>query len=91
MVIARALGLNDEEILLLGLSHRNLEALQEGRPIRLTSESHGASIPLGWTILIVAGEDEKSIVADLQGAGAISDETSVYALPRDGDLPRRPQ
>ncbi len=86
MIIARGIGRDDgdgDELLLLGLSLRNIEELVKGRPIRLTTESHGAGVPLGWTILIVVGETEASLAAKLKEAGVVDSETCIVAQPRE--------
>jgi hypothetical protein len=88
MIIARAIG-DGTELLLLGISRRNIEELQAGRPIRLTTETHGAGIPLGWTIAIIYGETEAAITADLQAMGVIGPDTKVSAQPRDPKPPRQ--
>ncbi len=66
MVIASTDG-----VLLLGLSAANVERLQAGQPIRVTRASHGLSVPQGLTILIMAGDTEATIEAELRRIGAI--------------------
>jgi hypothetical protein len=82
MIIGRALG-DGTELLILGVSRRNIEELLKGRPIKLTTDTHGAGIPLGWTIAIVFGETEAAIAQDLQKAGALTADTKVMAMPRE--------
>lgn len=84
MIIARSMN-DGNELLILGLTHANLRELQKGHPMRLTSETHGAGIPLGWTIAIVYGEDEAAIAEDLKRAGGITADTKVSAMPRQAD------
>lgn len=86
MIIARSIK-DDGELLLLGITRRNVEELMKGHPIRVTTETHGAGVPLGWTIAIVFGETEASIAADLRKAGAVGDSTNVMAMPRKPDHP----
>jgi hypothetical protein len=89
MIIARAR--NDEdgtEILLLGLTRRNVDELLKGHPVRITSATHGPGVPLGWTIGIVVGETEAAIAAELRRTGLITADTKVVAMPRDADPPR---
>lgn len=90
MIIARSMGpgASGDELLLLGVTRRNIEELIKGHPIRLTTDTHGAGVPLGWTIVIVFGETETSIAADLKRAGGIGPDTKVSALPGGPDHPR---
>ena len=83
MFIARAR--NDQEgteILLLGLTYRNIAELLKGHPVSITTETHGAGVPLGWTIGIVVGENEAAIAGELRKAGLITKDTIVQAMPR---------
>lgn len=89
MIIARTIK-PDGELLLLGITRRNVEELLKGHPIRLTTETHGAGVPLGWTIGIIFGETEATIAADLRAAGAVDDATKVMAMPRNPDHPKEP-
>jgi hypothetical protein len=83
MIIARATGADSDEILMLGLTRRNIEALLKGFPIRITSETHGAGVPLGWKIMIVFGETERAIAEALKRSGAVGPDTKLMAMPRD--------
>ena len=83
MIIARAGMTGTDELLVLGITRRNVEELLKGRPIRLTTETHGAGIPLGWTIAIVFGETEAAIAEDLRKAGGLTKDTIVTAMPRE--------
>lgn len=80
MIIARAIG-DGTEVLILGVTKRNLEELQKGFPIRLSTETHGAGVPLGWKIAIIYGETEASITEDLVAMGLIGPDTKVSAQP----------
>lgn len=75
------------ELLMLGLSFENLRRLRQGEPIRMTPESHGPGVPLGWKILIVAAETEEALVAALVKAEAVGPATVVAAMPRDPSDP----
>ena len=83
MIIARAGMTGTDELLVLGITRHNVEELLKGRPIKLTTETHGAGIPLGWTIAIVFGETEAAIAEDLRQAGGLTKDTIVTAMPRD--------
>jgi len=63
-----------EQLLVLGLSHKNLRRLKRGFPIKITRQSHGLSIPPGLKIFLFAGETEASIsrqMADFIGPTTI--------------------
>ncbi len=58
--------------LILGLSRENISRLMDGKPIRITEESHGVKMPEGTsTIGIVFGETEEQLKLDLQAAGNV--------------------
>jgi hypothetical protein len=83
MIIARSMTPETgEELLLFGLARVNIEQLLRGNPIRITCETHGAGVPLGWTIWIMFGETEKSIMEELREAGVFSPDLKVMAMPR---------
>lgn len=88
MIIARAMLDEGGEYLLLGVTGENIKRLLAGQPIRLTTETHGAGIPLGWRILIVYGETEKAVVNILRDAGLFTAETAVHGMPRDATAQR---
>lgn len=59
MIIARGVvGESNDELLILGLSRKNLERLQAGQPIRISRPTHGEGIPACWEIVIIVGETE---------------------------------
>lgn len=87
MIIGRAMLDEGGEYLLLGLTTENLRRLKQGQPIRLTTETHGAGVPLGWRILLVHGETEKDLVNALRDAGVMSADTKVQAMPRGAKEP----
>lgn len=62
-------------LLVLGLSHENIKRLQDGKPIRVTRESHGLAVPAGLKLVIFTGETEASMEADLRKFGLIGDTT----------------
>ena len=81
MIIAR--GQDQEtkkEFLLLGLTRENHERMMDGKPIRLTAESHGGGIPEGLTIVIFYGEKGDDLVNLIKHA--IRPETKIYVDPR---------
>lgn len=57
-----------ENHVLLGLSHKNLERLKAGDPIRFDGKE--INFP-GITFLIVAGKTEEVILEDLRKAGIL--------------------
>lgn len=81
MIIAR--GTNDKaELLVLGLSHKNIEKLLEGKPMVLRRESHGDGIPEGWEICIFVGETEEAMARVLKEGGAIGPKTKFTREPK---------
>jgi hypothetical protein len=71
MIKMRGKNKEDVDVVLLGLSRLNCERLLEGKPIRLNLEELGLA-PL--EIALVAGEDEKSIIAELRASGVSVDD-----------------
>lgn len=66
MVICK---LSDGSII-FGLSAENVERLKEGKPIRVTQESHGVQFPQGLPMVgICYGTTEEEIVQGLKDAG----------------------
>jgi hypothetical protein len=65
MVIANGETPDGTKALIIGLSHTNVALLLQGNPIRCTHQSHPV-IPEGQMLLILAGQTEDSIVADLR-------------------------
>jgi len=77
MFIANAHLDDDKLLLILGLSRRNRELLEKGRPIDLTRESHGMAIPANLKIVIFAGETEETMrqqMAALIGPTTVVDQ-----------------
>ena len=60
----KATGTNDkgERILMLGLSHRNLDLLRDGKPIRFDGTPYG----YGGEIILFAGKDEATMAASIR-------------------------
>jgi hypothetical protein len=68
------------QCLILGLSRGNVERLTAGQPVRVTRQTHGEGVPLGWEIFILFGETERAIHDELSGIGALS-AAETRALP----------
>jgi len=81
LVCSTLAGHDGTTVLLLGLSRANLERLEAGDPIRVTRATHGLPVPETLTVLIIAGETEASMEADLRHLGAITDETVMNGRP----------
>lgn len=69
-----------DDMILLGLSEKNLEMLKAGKPMSLSAETH-PGIPKWLTINIVYGKDEQAIYDMLKDAGAL-EGASVQKDPR---------
>jgi len=86
MVIARGtIHDNKEEMLILGLSHKNIQELLKRNPIVIRRETHGDGVPAGWEIVICAGESEESIAREFQENGIIGPSTKVIRDPKLND------
>jgi hypothetical protein len=81
MIIARGSS-NGGELLILGLSHGNINRLLAGQPMRMTRQTHGDGVPDGWTIVIMAGESEQALEQVLRQAGALGPQTTIIVDPR---------
>lgn len=81
MIIARGTSPSGES-LTLGLSHRNIEKLLEGKPILLRRSTHGDGVPEGWEIVIFCGETEDTMAATLKSIGAIGPDTTINRDPK---------
>jgi hypothetical protein len=66
------------QLVILGLSHMNLERLKEGRPIDIDGTEVG--LPEGTRILIFAGATEQAMAREL--ADLVGSETRVRIDPR---------
>lgn len=75
MLTARSDSETGDILLLLGLSDENVRRLQAGNPIRLMRASHGLAIPAHLKIVIIAGETEASMAAQLRELGLIGETT----------------
>lgn len=81
MFMASAVLDEGNQLLVLGLSARNLELLKAGRPIDLSRASHGMAIPAGLKIVIFAGETEESMreqMSNLIGPTTVVDQKTPY-------------
>jgi hypothetical protein len=84
MIIASLEHDNDPAVL-IGLTKRNMEELLKGRPILKSAEDN--RIPV--TIIIVGGETEESIMAELKQHfdipdGVVEDRKSEYERQQGG-------
>lgn len=63
MIKARGTGSNGREFVLLGLSHKNLDRLREGRPIQFDGTPYG----FPGDVVILADVDEQTLAEKLVG------------------------
>jgi hypothetical protein len=77
MLIASTTDEDGDRFILFGLSAENLRRLQDGMPIKVTRALHGLAMPPGLTIVLIAGETEATIEADLRTHGLIGPGTVV--------------
>lgn len=86
MIIARAFGEGHDgkptELLILGVSDQNVARLLEGKPIRISRETHGDGVPEGWSIMILHGKTEDHLAQMLKDAGAVGPDTKVIRDPK---------
>lgn len=61
-------------LVLLGLSRVNVERLMAGQPIRVHGDDPAIGLP-GVTIVLMYGETEDAIEAELRAAGVVNDRT----------------
>jgi hypothetical protein len=81
MFLASASLDHDEQLLVMGLSHANLERLKQGQPIQCSRETHGLAVPAGLKILIFTGESEeamKQTMAGLIGPTTVVDQLKAH-------------
>lgn len=76
---------SDEQILLLGLTRGNLNRLAAGQPMLLSPETH-PGIPQGWKVMILFGETEEALAAELMTSSSFTADTKVERIPRSPDL-----
>lgn len=69
------------EMLILGLSHMNLEKLKAGQPMHLTHATHGGAIPKDLEIVIIHGATEEHMEAQFHQLGLIGDDTQIKKQP----------
>ena len=79
MIIARATE-GADEVLLFGLSEENVKRLLDGKPMRLSRETHGDGIPKGWKILIFVGKTEAAMAEMIKPF--CSPQTQIRKDPR---------
>lgn len=87
MIVARGESKDDEQFLLLGLTHKNIDRLLSGQPILVQRRTHGEGVPDGWIISLVAGKNEEDIASQLKKGGLITDMTSIFRDPKLGRDP----
>lgn len=86
MIIAR--GTNETadgkkgDLLIFGLTNNNLRQLVQGKPMKISRETHGEGVPEGWEVMIVFGPDEDTLAAMLKEAGVIGPDTEVNRDPK---------
>lgn len=66
----------EEKLLIIGLSATNVRRLLLKQPILIRREIHGDAVPEDWKIMILAGENEDAIVAELKQRGLVGEESS---------------
>lgn len=86
MLIARGTSESDDgkkgELLILGLTNENIRRLVQGKPMKLTRETHGEGVPEGWEIAILFGRTEDDLAQMLREAGAIDADTKINRDPK---------
>lgn len=83
MILGRADN-GDFQTLIIGLSALNIQKLQQGLPIQITREKQGEAIPEHWSIVIMAGETENSMAAELRRQGLLQG-TKILKQPNNED------
>lgn len=78
MIKARGIGPDGRNVLVLGLSHGNLDRLRAGEPIQFDGAPYGYP----GTIFIFAGKDEFAMGALIQG-----ENPGVKTILEKGDRP----
>jgi hypothetical protein len=68
MISGRAKGKSGRTMIILGLSHANLERLKAGKPIAMTPMTHPV-LPPDIEFYIFAGETEEAMTQMLQDGG----------------------
>jgi hypothetical protein len=83
MIVAKAEPkTGGNQLLILGLSLENVKRLMAGDAIEIKRETHGESVPAGWTIAITYGLTELAIMDELRAAGMVNAETKTTIDPR---------
>jgi hypothetical protein len=77
MIFAR--GTKDgDDILIIGLSHRNVVRMINGEPITIKRAVHGDGVPEGWQIMIFTDKDEAAMARGLKKIGLIDESTPTH-------------
>lgn len=63
-------------LVLLGLSRGNVERMMAGDPIRVHGDDPAIGLP-GVTIVLMYGETEDAITAELRAAGVVNERTTI--------------
>lgn len=85
MITAIAKGPDGKRIIVLGITRENVTRLIEGKPIRVTAETH-PGFATDLVIGILFGEDEHALTETLKPF--LGDETKIVAVPRDKGRPQ---
>lgn len=80
----------DNGRLILGLTTENLRRLCQGKPILVARKTHGEAVPAGLEIVIIYGDDERTLLSQLRAAGLVTPETEVRVDARLGDITNPP-
>ena len=63
------------QLLLVGITAGNVERLKQKKPLVLSRKTHGVAVPENVMFVVVYGEDEKAILAELAKHGMLGEET----------------
>lgn len=81
MMIAFAQLDSEQQLLVLGLSHANLDRLSQGEPVCISRETHGLAVPVGLKIMIFTGDTEDTMrdqLAGLFGPATVIDQRKAH-------------
>jgi hypothetical protein len=83
MIVAKGLSEDGKtQCMILGLSSLNIMRLMNNQPMEISREKHGEAIPEGWKIVLLFGQTEQSLFAEMRKAGIIRPDTNVHIDPR---------
>lgn len=68
-------------VLGIGLTHKNLELLKDGKPILI--DGHEMGLGDVCKVIVFAGETEEALHNELKERGMIGPETKVNNMPRE--------